>query len=682
MWAIRHAPGRHARPNRHIINNIDEVSLIQRCALLLIAMSPVWAQETPFGSGLYQVLEKAACRSCHNPDGVASATRLHFPESDASPDRIEAFGKSLVMFIDRQRPETSLLLNKPTNRIPHAGGERIKPGEQDETILKAWVQRLTQLSGDDLAKAMKYREEEAAAAGQSKPHNDVRRLTHSQFNNTVRDLLGDQTTPANQFPPEDFVNGFRNQMQAQSLSPLLVESYSAAAEKLARNAFRGGDTHGLIPCKPSAACRTRFVREFGLKTFRRPLDPLEQKRYENLAARESDFLKGAQLVIEAMLQSPSFLFRLEETSDPKWKPYVTASRLSYTIWDSMPDAELFAAAARGDLSTSAGLEKAARRMLNAPRAREALSEFVGQWLRFDRILTASKDRRKYPLFTRETAVGLTEEARMFVGDLVWNDRNFMDLFTANYGFVSADTAPVYKVQPPAKEFDKIVFPPESDRAGVLGQGLFLALTSKPEDSSPTARGLFVREQFLCQHVPDPPANVNTNLPPVTEDKPQTNRDRMSEHATNPSCATCHRLIDPIGFGFEKFDAVGAKRDKLALQFVGRGGGRRGPQKTIELDINAAGYVAGIPNSQFSSPAELGAVLAKSSQCQECMVKQYFRYTSGRMEVQADRPVIRKLLEEFQRSQFRFKELIVASVRLREFPNSEGTVHVATHHEAR
>ena len=168
------------------------------------------------------------------------------------------------------------------------------------------------------------------------------------------------------------------------------------------------------------------MREFGLKAFRRPLDADEQKRYETLMAHETDFLKGAQLVVEAMLQSPNFLFRLDDTADPKWKPYATASRLSYALWDTMPDAELFAAAARGELATPQGVEKAARRMLDQPRAREALDEFVSQWLRFDRILTASKDRRKFPLFTRETAVAMTEEARTFVADLVWNDRNFMD----------------------------------------------------------------------------------------------------------------------------------------------------------------------------------------------------------------------------------------------------------------
>ena len=143
----------------------------------------------------------------------------------------------------------------------------------------------------------------------------------------------------------------------------------------------------------------------------------------------------------------------------------------------------------------------------------------------------------------------------------------------------------------------------------------------------------MREQFLCQHVPDPPAGVNTNLPPVTEAKPQTNRDRMSEHATNPSCATCHKLIDPIGFGLEKFDAVGARRDKFTLQFfAGRGGeGRRPAHSAEDRWISTSmprDIVAGIPDSQFSSPAELGAVLAKSAQCQECVVKQYFRYIGG------------------------------------------------------
>lgn len=659
--------------------------MVTRFALLALAVTPVWAQDTPFSDGAYQVLERAACRSCHSSDGVASATRLHFPEPDATPASIEAFGKSLVALIDPKQPDRSLLFNKPTNRIAHAGGERLKKGSADEAALKAWVTRLTTLSGTELAEALKYREHEASGVGQQRPHAVLRRLTHRQYNNTVRDLLGDQTNPGNQFPPEDFINGFKNQYQAQSLSPLLLEAYATAAERLARNAFRGGDTHGLIPCKPSASCRAQFVRELGLKTFRRPLDASEQKRYEALFRDQSDFIAGAQLVVEAMLQSPHFLFRLDETSNPKWKGYVTASRLSYALWDSMPDAALLQAAAKGDLATPAGVEKATRRLLDHTRAREALDEFVAQWLRFDRILTATKDRRRFPQFTRETAVAMTEEARLFIGDLVWNDRKFMDLYTANYSFINSDLAAIYGVPAPVKEFDKVAFAPASERAGLLGQTLFLALTAKPDESAPTARGLFVREQFLCQHVAEPPPGVNTNLPPVTEAKPQTNRERMSDHATNPSCATCHNLIDPIGFGLEKFDAIGARREKFKLLFFAgyRGGGanRRTPPKTMELEMDTTGQVAGIPDSRFSSPSQLGSLLAGSTLCQECIVKQYFRYTEGRMETPADRPLIRTVLNDFVKSEFRFKELMVSLARNREFPN-RGEANVASNHQTR
>ncbi|MES1261593.1 MAG: DUF1587 domain-containing protein, partial [Acidobacteriota bacterium] len=306
--------------------------MLRRIGLIGFSVSALWAQNGSFETGLYPVLEKAGCRACHTADGVASGTRLHFPETDSPPARIEAFGRGLVALVDREHPEASLLLRKPTARIAHAGGERIQPGSQDEVLLKAWITRLTRLSGDELTTALRYREQEDKGSGGASQDAELRRLTHSQFNHTVRDLLSDQTGPANQFPPEDFINGFRNQSSGQSLSPLLVEAYSSAAERLARSAFQGGDTHGLIPCKPSAACRTRFVREFGLKTFRRPLDAAEQKRYEALMARESDFVKGAQLVLEAMLQSPNFLFRLDATSDPKLKPWATASRLSYSLW--------------------------------------------------------------------------------------------------------------------------------------------------------------------------------------------------------------------------------------------------------------------------------------------------------------------------------------------------------------
>jgi hypothetical protein len=277
---------------------------------------------------------------------------------------------------------------------------------------------------------------------------------------------------------------------------------------------------------------------------------------------------------------------------------------------------------------------------------------------------------------------MTQETQLFIGDLVWNDRNFMDAFTANYGFVNAELAPIYGVPVPAHDFDRVDFPGASERGGLLGQALFLALTSKPEDASLTARGLFVREQFLCQHVPPPPLGVNTNLPPSSEAHPQTNRERMSEHVTNPTCASCHNLIDPIGWGLEKFDAIGTRREEFTLTFASMahgGGGRRTPPKSVTLPLDTKGTVVGIENSAFASPRELGAILAASRQCQECMVKQYFRYAAGRMETEADRPVLDRIFQDFKASNFNFKQLMVSLIRSREFPGQERSVRVASNH---
>ena len=657
-------------------------------ALLLTTALPLArAQEPSFARSVYPILEQAGCANCHNSNGVASATRLHFPEPGATADRLDAFGKSLVILVDRDHPENSLLLRKPTKRVAHGGGERIKAGSPEEATLLSWIGVLAHLSGNELAQARKYDGRAAdSESAQNAPAPTLRRLTHSQYNNTVRDLLGDRAALADQFPPDDFINGFKNQYDAQNLSPLLEEAYSDAAERLAANAFRNGDTNHLIPCAPSAQCRSTFVRTFGKKAFRRPLDATETGRYVALFARESDFLKGAQLVVEAMLQSPNFLFRLDAMPSVALRPYATASRLSYTLWDTMPDDSLLAAAARGDLATPQGVTKVAGSMLRDPRAHQALDEFVSQWLRFDRILTATRDKRKYPQFSRETAVAMTQEAQLFLGDLVWNDRNFMGAFTADYGFVNADLALIYGVPAPASEFDRVPFPAASERAGLLGQSLFLALTSKPEDASLTGRGLFVREQFLCQHVPPPPAGVNTNLPPTTEAHPQTNRDRMSEHVTNPSCASCHNLIDPIGWGLEKFDAIGMRREDFRMTFGGRaggggGGGRRQQAKPVVLPIDTKGSVVGIAESAFSSPRELGAILAAAPQCQECMVKQYFRYAAGRMETPADAPALDRIFQDFKNSNYRFKELILSLVRSREFPGEGKDSHVADNHKA-
>src|SRR5437016_11085704 len=349
--------------------------------VLLTFAAGAWllpGQQLSFSDKIYPILEQAGCRNCHHVEGVASPTRLHFPDEDASKARIEAFGKSLVEFVDRQNPGNSLLLVKPTLRIPHTGGERIPKNSPEEAALKSWVGYLAKLSGPELAEALRYRQAEAGGYGVA-PHVVLRRLTHSQYNNTVRDLLKDTSNPASQFPPEDYVNGFKNQYQALSVSPILTEAYSRAAERLAAGAFRRGDSRGLIPCLPAsdddAACRTRFIQTFGRRAFRRPLDAEEIAWHQAIFKAEKNFLAGAQAVIETMLQSPSFVFWLEETPNPNWKPYAKASRLAYFIWDTAPDDALLDRAAGGDLNTAEGIERVTRRMLDDPRARDGVDEF-------------------------------------------------------------------------------------------------------------------------------------------------------------------------------------------------------------------------------------------------------------------------------------------------------------------
>ena len=197
---------------------------------------------------------------------------------------------------------------------------------------------------------------------------------------------------------------------------------------------------------------------------------------------------------------------------------------------------------------------------------------------------------------------MAEETRTLLHHLVWNDRNFMEALTADYSFLTSELAALYGVPAPKDQFEMVKFPADSKRAGILGQGTFLASTAGPTDTSPTARGIFVRERLLCQHVPPPPPGVITTLPdPLVDQPPKGRRQLMDEHVENPTCASCHRLMDPIGFGFEHFDAIGRWREKEMIPAPGRRGGggggrggraparpwtstRRGNRGTAELEL--------------------------------------------------------------------------------------------------
>jgi len=597
--------------------------------LLLFIALPLAAQPP----NVAPILEAAQCRACHSENGVASTTRLLFPPE----------GTDLTRTL-QPLAAADLLWRKPTNRLPHAGGERIKQGSPEDESLRrftAWLNSLPTPTSTTLATVLPL-------------PTALRRLTHSQYNNTVADLLQDRTRPANQFPPEDFINGFTNQAAGQNISPVMAEDYARAAAKLTRTAVRSGALAKLIPCDKSAsACPEQFVRSFGELAFRRPLSAAEVTTFKKLLGPSFD----APLVVETMLQSPGFLFHTSPGP---------AARLSYLLWDTAPDPTLRSA----NLTTQADIETQARRLLADPRAKLALNQFLAEWLRFDRVKGALRERTLFPEFGAELIQSMLAETTHLFEDLVWNDKNFLNLFTARHSFVNTPLAQLYDLPPPPTEFAQIAFPANSKRAGILGHASFLTLTSKPSETAPTDRGLFVREHFLCQIVPPPPPGVSTTLPVLSEEKPLTNRDRLAAHLSDSSCAGCHRLVDPIGFGFEQFDAIGRYREKqIALIFPTTDKVKRNVRLDAvptALPVNTEASILGVPNSAFSSPAEAGDILARTPACQRCIVKQFFRYALGRPETDADRPHLESIFQRFSKSGFRFRELVLATVTSQPF----------------
>lgn len=644
-------------------------------AASLVLAASAWGQTTEayFSQEVYPLLRRSQCNLCHNDNGVAGRTAFQFPEEDATAEQIAAFGLEMMDLIDGDDVMQSRLLLKPTQRIDHTGGERIKPGSPEEQTLLTWIRYLAKL---DDAQVKSARERIRKASTHQQQALSIRRLTHSQYNNTLRDLLGDQTRPADGFPKEDFVHGFKNAAEAQGIPPLLAEAYSEAAERAARGAFRGGDHQGLVSCKPTTptdeACAETFVREFGVKAFRRPLNAQEVGVYTGLlrqeAARTSDFLGGAQIVVEAMLQSPNFLFRTEHGPGSEFAQFETASRLAYFLWDTMPNAKLRAAAEAGKLETIDQVDALAREMLHDPRARTSMDEFLAQWLRFDRALTATRERRLFRDFNTELAAAMTEETRQLFSHLVWEGKDFREFFSADYTFPSSALAELYGMPQPTEEYARVAYPADSGRAGVLGQGTILTLTSSPSDTSPTGRGVFIREHFLCHVVPPPPPGVNTTLPEVTESKPLTNRQRLEIHLNSAPCKSCHMLMDPIGVGFEQYDAIGRYRDKLTLSFQQAGEDEDEKKKpvVVNLDLDTSAHVQGIENSEFTTPKELGKILANDPTCQRCVVKQLFRYAMGREEKAGDQPAIDEMLARFESTGFQFRELMIALVKSEPF----------------
>lgn len=472
----------------------------------------------------------------------------------------------------------------------------------------------------------------------------LRRLTRDQLDNTVRDLLGVTGNPASALAPDERIGPFNSNAIAP-ITDLLVQQHQEVAASLAQAAQ--ARMNELSPCDLAAdsgtTCATEFVQTFGMRTFRRPLEPSEVADYVSLyeiGYEGGGAANGFRLVVEAMLQSPFFLYHADvgATGVPSatpvpLTPFELASRLSYFLWNSMPDDELFEKAKDGSLGEDAVITAQVERMLGDPKAGQTIALFHRQWLGLDDLEARDKDPDAFPEYDPALARAMLEETARFTDYVVrQGDGLLSTLFTADFTFPDESLLPVYGVTAPAgfTSGSRIALDP-TKRSGLLTQPAFLARHAHREQTSPVLRGIVVRENLLCQPIPPPPAAVN-NAPPSASSA-TTTRERYAQHVEDPACATCHTLIDPLGLAFEHYDPIGRYR-------VTDGGG----------EVDASGEVTSASpelEGPFENGIELIQKLAASKDVADCVANQWIRFSLGRMESKSDACSVQRIHEEFR-----------------------------------
>jgi len=481
----------------------------------------------------------------------------------------------------------------------------------------------------------------------------LRRLTAFEYDNSVRDILGDDSRPSAGFAAEAVVHGFSNQTLSQGISELIAQQYIDAAEAIAARAVEQMDFL-LDGCnlarRGQDACARVIIARFGRRFFRRPLRQVEKDRLEALylADAESPYPTRIGSILQAMLLSPHFLYRAEfgeeEAAEDGVVPlndYEVATRLSYLLWSSTPDDVLLAQAEAGRLSTAEEVAAQARRMLEDDRAREAVGQFHAQWLGLDGLQDLVKDPAVYPEYSDRLRGLWHTETTAFVEHVIFDGQgDLATLLTAPYTMANDTLAAFYGIEAHlGASFEKVELDPNR-ASGILTQGGLLARLSNANRTSPVHRGQFVREKLLCGYLPPPPPNLEIVAP---EPDPNTTvRAQFEEIGRNPDCAGCHILMNPIGFGFENFDGVGRWRDS-----------------ENGLPIDASGEVVATEIGDFDGPVELGAGLADSPAVRDCMVSQWFRYGHGRLATSEDQCAVDSVTEAFETADGDLQTLLVA-----------------------
>ena len=481
----------------------------------------------------------------------------------------------------------------------------------------------------------------------------LRRLTRAEYDNTIRDLLKDTSKPARAFPadvPDE--SGFLN---PATVGGVETSRFAEAAEASAVKAVAKLDT--LVGCNVAAngeqKCAETFIAAFGERAFRAPVPQAQVKDLLGLyvqvraAPLNYSFSDAIRVLVTAMLQSPRFLYHWESEAAPP-KPinnlvqlgdFQTASRLSYFLWQSMPDDELLANARQGKLRTSSQVEAQARRLLKDPRAKDAIFEFHSQWLHLETLATLDKDAKVYPGWTASLAQDMEAEVRAFVTQAVLEDGKLETLLLSRKSVVSPQLAAHYGL--PAGAGANVTLP--EDRAGLFTLAGFLATAASTYETSPVKRGKLVRERLLCERIPPPPPSADIT-PPNAAALGVSTREAYRVHAENPMCKSCHEMMDGLGFAFEGFDGIGKSRRTDAGK-----------------PVDSSGTLTGLAgtNASYKNAREMLEVLVNQEETQRCLVKQWFRFAAGHTEVDQDETSLERAYQAFKAKQWDLREAIVS-----------------------
>ncbi|MCA9707804.1 MAG: DUF1592 domain-containing protein [Myxococcales bacterium] len=368
------------------------------------------------------------------------------------------------------------------------------------------------------------------------------------------------------------------------------------------------------------------------------------------AAAAQGFERGLQEAVAALLQSPYFLYQVEigepDPDDPSRRrltSYELATRMSFFLLDTVPDAELLDEAEADLLADADGIRAAAWRLLERPQARDTLGEIFGEAWRLRELEALPKDPSTFPQWSPELAGAMRQETLSLIDDITWErDADFLEVFTADYTFVDVRLGFHYGLPDAAQLPDaptRVELGGLDGRGGVFGHAGFLARLAHVSSTSPTLRGKFVLENILCRTVPPPPPGVVTDLPVAEDDA--TMRERLEAHVVDPSCAGCHSMMDPIGFGLESYDGIGRFRTT-----------------DNGSPIDASAQLDGQP---FEGAAQLGALVAQSPQTPSCLVRNIYRHATGHIETEGEEVAIEAIEEAFVESGHRMQDLLVEIV---------------------